>query len=202
VQPSSDSVPASRAARGMGRARRVGLISAPGQVAGAQRTDRAGISVIVQRRRVVALAALGLLFVAALVIPLVVLGGDRNSAKIATTLTTTAQTATTLERPTTATPTTTTTTPQSEASGAPPLRVALPNGALRRGDRGSAVEKLQRGLAAIGYATGEPDGIFGQVTESAVIDFQRSNNLDPDGLVGTDTVRLLNSALARRGVTE
>jgi peptidoglycan hydrolase-like protein with peptidoglycan-binding domain len=56
-------------------------------------------------------------------------------------------------------------------------------------------------LAALKFATGTPDGVFGVTTEAAVVDFQRSNNLPPDGIVGIDTVRLLNTALAAKGVT-
>ena len=82
------------------------------------------------------------------------------------------------------------------------MRVALTQGqALRRGDRGVTVENLQKGLQALKFATGTPDGVFGATTEAAVVDFQQSNNLSPDGIVGADTVRLLNTALAVRAVT-
>jgi hypothetical protein len=155
---------------------------------------------LTRRRRMVALAGLGTLFVMALVIPLVVFSGGGGKTAEQTTLSLTpAQPVTSSTRPaTTATTTTTpTTTPQSSETT---LRVVLPaSGHLRRGDKGTAVEQLQRGLAALGFASGAPDGTFGATTEAAVTDFQSSNNLTPDGIVGKDTARLLNSALARKG---
>lgn len=154
----------------------------------------------IRRRRIAALAALGLLLGCAVVIPLVVFGGGGNTveqttAPATTALTTTAGT-TTQARSTTTTTTTTSTTPSAA------LRVTLLAGTtLTRGDRGAAVTELQKGLAALGFATGRPDGTFGATTEAAVVDFQQSNNLPPDGIVGSDTVRLLNAALAKKGTT-
>ncbi|GAA4899871.1 peptidoglycan hydrolase-like protein with peptidoglycan-binding domain [Stackebrandtia albiflava] len=55
---------------------------------------------------------------------------------------------------------------------------------LREGSTGAAVVRLQRALTA---ALGEPlgqDGIFGPLTEQAVIDYQNSAGLDDDGIVG------------------
>jgi hypothetical protein len=155
-----------------------------------------------RRRRLAALAALGAVLILAVVIPLVVFGGGGGSAEPTTALTTTTTTTTqttTAQQPTT----TTTTTPQSSAPAAKPLRLALAAGArLNSGDRGADVVTLQKGLAALGFSPGRPDGIFGPITEAAVIDFQRSNNLAPDGVVGTDTAKLLNTALAKRGVNQ
>jgi Putative peptidoglycan binding domain len=159
---------------------------------------------VVRRRRLAALVALGLLFALALVIPLVVFGGGDGAAEQTRPPPATTSTLGTTSSDRQATTTTTTTaTPPPEPSGTKsPLRVSLPeSGKLRRGDRGSMVGELQRGLAALGFAVGAPDNIFGSTTELAVIDFQRSNDLAPDGVAGTDTVRLLNAALAKKGVT-
>lgn len=52
---------------------------------------------------------------------------------------------------------------------------------LKLGDRGEEVKKLQRQL----YITG--DGIFGSATLSAVINFQKDNDLVDDGVVGPKT---------------
>ncbi|MBD0261451.1 MAG: peptidoglycan-binding protein [Tolypothrix sp. Co-bin9] len=57
---------------------------------------------------------------------------------------------------------------------------------LRQGDSGSAVAELQRLLNAKG-ATLVVDGIFGTGTQTAVINFQRSNKLVADGIVGAKT---------------
>lgn len=57
---------------------------------------------------------------------------------------------------------------------------------VRTGDRGPAVEAMQRLLAA----HGEPvtaDGVFGQETAQAVAAFQTDQHLAADGIVGPDT---------------
>lgn len=55
---------------------------------------------------------------------------------------------------------------------------------LRRGASGVAVERLQRALAAEGFSPGVADGRFGPGTEAALIAFQRSHGLLPDGIAG------------------
>jgi peptidoglycan hydrolase-like protein with peptidoglycan-binding domain len=49
---------------------------------------------------------------------------------------------------------------------------------VKRGDRGSAVRRIQEELGI------SADGIFGAQTERAVKRFQRSHDLEPDGIVG------------------
>ena len=68
---------------------------------------------------------------------------------------------------------------------------------LRTGSRGDDVKNLQSRLTTLGYYTGDLDGQFGAMTKTAVIDFQRANGLEPDGMVGTETRALLYSAQAR-----
>ncbi len=63
--------------------------------------------------------------------------------------------------------------------------------ALREGDRGNEVRKVQEKLKQWGYYTGETDGIFGPKTAEAVRSFQRKNGLTVDGIVGTQTYRAL-----------
>jgi parallel beta-helix repeat protein len=58
---------------------------------------------------------------------------------------------------------------------------------LRWGSRGSAVSELQGFLAGRGYRVGSIDGIFGSLTNAAVIAFQRAQTLVADGVVGTVT---------------
>ncbi len=58
---------------------------------------------------------------------------------------------------------------------------------LSIGSRGSAVAELQQRLRAAGFDPGPIDGIFGTRTQSAVIAFQRSRGLVPDGIVGVMT---------------
>ena len=54
---------------------------------------------------------------------------------------------------------------------------------LKTGDKGSAVEKLQKLLNAKG-ASLEADGVFGPKTLAAVIEYQKKNKLEIDGVVG------------------
>jgi peptidoglycan hydrolase-like protein with peptidoglycan-binding domain len=61
---------------------------------------------------------------------------------------------------------------------------------IERGARGDSVENLQQALVDAGYDI-EVDGVFGEATEAAVVDFQSSNGLDADGVVGPNTWRAL-----------
>lgn len=60
---------------------------------------------------------------------------------------------------------------------------------VRLGDRGSAVEDIQRRLRILGYDLGPTgiDGVFHELTAKAVTAFQVSSRLNADGLVGDDT---------------
>ncbi|KQQ85085.1 peptidoglycan-binding protein [Aureimonas sp. Leaf324] len=82
-----------------------------------------------------------------------------------------------------------------------PAEDAMADGMLVRGEKGSAVEKLQRDLQTSGfYSDGKPDGNFGPGTEAAVMEFQRSVGLDDDGFAGPRTLRALVDAIAPRAV--
>ncbi len=63
---------------------------------------------------------------------------------------------------------------------------------LRYGSRGQAVKSLQRVLAGKGYYKSSTDGVFGPLTKSAVIRFQRSRGLGTDGIVGPKTYAALS----------
>jgi peptidoglycan hydrolase-like protein with peptidoglycan-binding domain len=58
---------------------------------------------------------------------------------------------------------------------------------LQVGSTGPMVEDLQEKLAALGFDPGPIDGIFGEGTENAVMDFQDNQNLIADGIVGPNT---------------
>lgn len=58
---------------------------------------------------------------------------------------------------------------------------------LRVGDRGAEVRRLQEQLLAVGFNPGALDGEFGTATEQAVMSFQLSLGLLPDGVVGPRT---------------
>jgi hypothetical protein len=58
---------------------------------------------------------------------------------------------------------------------------------------GRDVVELQGALNALGFAAGEPDGIFGAFTERALREFQSNTGLHADGIAGSDTVRGLHN---------
>lgn len=62
------------------------------------------------------------------------------------------------------------------------------------GTQGDWVYALQQRLYNWGYYPGPVDGLFGNVTSHAVVDFQLNNGLVPDGIVGRRTWQ--NLALA------
>ena len=57
--------------------------------------------------------------------------------------------------------------------------------------RGSDVMQLQRKLVDLGYWLSSIDGAYGQLTERAVINFQRDNRLSIDGIAGAETISRL-----------
>jgi glycosyltransferase XagB len=65
-----------------------------------------------------------------------------------------------------------------------------PAGSLR-------VREVQRALRALDYRPGPVDGLFGPLTERAVIRFQRAEALEPDGIVGPHTLRRLRIRVDR-----
>ena len=57
---------------------------------------------------------------------------------------------------------------------------------------GDDVAQLQRRLGELGFYTSTVDGTFGPLTHAAVADFQRDCALDPDGVVGGETLATLS----------
>jgi hypothetical protein len=91
------------------------------------------------------------------------------------------------------TPTTgsqTKTTPKVKKSS----HVVLPTVALKPGDTGLQVKRLQRSLAAVGYSPGVADGRFGPATKRALERFQKAKKLTVDGILGPKTLAALTSA--------
>ena len=72
---------------------------------------------------------------------------------------------------------------------------------LSNGSTGDYVVQLQTRLEELGYSTGGADGIFGNMTETAVKAFQKANGLYVDGIVGPVTVEALRSPYAVRNGT-
>ncbi len=57
--------------------------------------------------------------------------------------------------------------------------------------RGADVVKLQRSLNCLGFNAGPEDGIFGPITERAVLDFQKNSGLIMDGMVDDSVLRVV-----------
>ena len=67
---------------------------------------------------------------------------------------------------------------------------------LKLGSRGNEVKVLQEKLNL------KADEVFGPLTEEAVKDFQRSNGLEVDGIVGANTLSKLNLSVNKRTIKE
>lgn len=79
---------------------------------------------------------------------------------------------------------------------APQSTVATPStstvSGIRLGTSGASVTEVQQRLVAVGYSV-PITGYFGEMTQSAVISFQRANGLVADGVVGPQTLNSLRS---------
>ena len=64
---------------------------------------------------------------------------------------------------------------------------------LENGSTGSAVQEWQTFLISKGLLNGSADGIFGEETKAATIQFQQQNNLSADGIVGSSTLSVANT---------
>ena len=62
---------------------------------------------------------------------------------------------------------------------------------LKRGSNGADVILLQDKLRSRGFNPGPSDGDYGEATEAAVVNFQRSEGLLADGIVGPNTATAL-----------
>lgn len=74
---------------------------------------------------------------------------------------------------------------------------ASSNTSLKNGMDGSTVSKLQKDLKTLGYMSISPTGYFGDITEAAVIKFQKKNGMTPDGIAGAQTLAKLDKLSGR-----
>jgi hypothetical protein len=58
---------------------------------------------------------------------------------------------------------------------------------LSRGANGPDVRRAQEALRQLGYLESSPDGIYGSMTENAVVIFQKAKGLKADGILGKKT---------------
>lgn len=70
---------------------------------------------------------------------------------------------------------------------------------IRKGSRGDLVKKLQTLLKNKGYSI-TVDGIFGNVTDTLVRQFQKANSLTIDGVVGDKTWKALDKVVTTKPV--
>ena len=76
-------------------------------------------------------------------------------------------------------------------------------GPLAKRDKGEDVRELQMLLINQGYLPGSPDGIFGNMTEDTVRQFQLDNGLVATGIADQATIALLYEKEAERmGITD
>ncbi|MHB8594711.1 MAG: peptidoglycan-binding domain-containing protein [Acidimicrobiales bacterium] len=68
--------------------------------------------------------------------------------------------------------------------------------------RGDDVADLQRRLSALGFDTGRVDGIFGELTSSALAEFQRNMGLPADAILGGATLLELKRVTPRHADPE
>jgi N-acetylmuramoyl-L-alanine amidase len=68
--------------------------------------------------------------------------------------------------------------------------------------RGDDVAELQQRLSALGFDSGRVDGIFGDLTSTALAEFQRNVGLPVDGIAGASTVSELLRFGSRHHDTE
>jgi len=77
----------------------------------------------------------------------------------------------------------------------------VPASMLRKGSRGGGVQRLRTRLATFGDLQGSPEGqgdFFDGAVESAVRRFQGRHGLRQDGIVGKNTLRMLNISFKQR----
>lgn len=85
-----------------------------------------------------------------------------------------------------------------------PSRLIVFQGAVKLGDKGEAVTRLQEELQRLQFLRVEPTGFFGKVTEHAVFKFQQATRIvqtekDPGaGMVGPKTREKLHELMAKR----
>lgn len=72
---------------------------------------------------------------------------------------------------------------------------------IRQGSRGVYVLIAQDDLNTLGYRTGGLDGIFGNQTRNATLNYQQSRGLAVDGIIGCNTWRSLQEDVVGTGRT-
>ncbi|MBO3463448.1 peptidoglycan-binding domain-containing protein [Aetokthonos hydrillicola] len=66
------------------------------------------------------------------------------------------------------------------------------------GTAGAEVVELQRSLRQLGYFNSNPTGYFGSSTRDAVVRFQQTNGITPNGIADTETLAAITNALGNQ----
>jgi len=96
---------------------------------------------------------------------------------------------------------TSTPTPKATATRKPTATPKTENIYLDNGASGNNVTQMQNRLIALGYLEGSASGKFCDITEAAVIAFQKRSSLYSDGIAGPSTLDALYSSNARKANT-
>lgn len=62
---------------------------------------------------------------------------------------------------------------------------------LKNNSKGNSVKAIQQLLNTRGFSCGTADGVFGNKTKNAVLQYQKSMKITPDGIVGKNTYNVL-----------
>ncbi|MFD1066447.1 C40 family peptidase [Oceanobacillus locisalsi] len=84
---------------------------------------------------------------------------------------------------------------QSSEEQTPSASVNSNSSLVQQGDSGQEVENIQSNLQNQGYSSSNVDGIFGDLTEQDVRDFQADQGLQEDGIVGENTSSALGGSV-------
>jgi peptidoglycan hydrolase-like protein with peptidoglycan-binding domain len=84
----------------------------------------------------------------------------------------------------------------------PETRVPGVTNTSARGSAGAgSTRQAQQALASRGYNPGPADGVMGERTRQATMDFQRANNIEPSGRLDSQTMAALNVSAASTSST-
>ena len=84
------------------------------------------------------------------------------------------------------------------ATPKPTAKPKTENVYLSHGSSGANVKQMQNRLIQLGYLVGSASGKVDDITEQAIISFQKRNSLDSDGIAGPGTLEKLYSNSARQ----
>jgi peptidoglycan hydrolase-like protein with peptidoglycan-binding domain len=86
----------------------------------------------------------------------------------------------------------------AETTAAEPFQITVPTSApIGPTSPQKTIKQLQRALLLLGYKIGKADGVWGEKTRKAVVNFQKQHDLEADGLVGQETAKAINQELAK-----